>query len=88
MAIVSLVHRTADNSHLSPLIKEWVRAVLKLDDSIGITVAEWPHTERGCPSLQTVISIMGKAGVPKRYKVRKAIAEVSLADVEELQNQK
>jgi hypothetical protein len=38
-----------------------------------------------CVMTFALISIMGKSGTPKRYKMGKAIAELSLADVEESQ---
>jgi hypothetical protein len=84
MAISILVPRSVGNSPLSPLIKEWVKSVFQLDESITVMVTELQCTEPGCPPLETVIAIMDRPGMPRQYKLHKAIAEVTLADIEGL----
>jgi hypothetical protein len=84
MTITILVPRSVDNLHLIPLIEEWVRNVFRLDRAMNVRVTELQCMEPGRLPLETVIAITDQAGMPKHYKLHKAIPDVTFADVEGL----
>jgi hypothetical protein len=84
MTITILVPRSVDNSHLVALIEEWVRNVFKLDGTVNVMVTEMQCMAPGRLPLETVIAITDQGGMPKQYKLHKAIPEVTFADVEAL----
>jgi hypothetical protein len=50
----------------------------------AILVTELHCTEPGCPPLETVIAVMDVPGKPRQFKVHKAIADLTLADVQQM----
>ncbi|HSI82427.1 MAG: hypothetical protein ACAI35_08560 [Candidatus Methylacidiphilales bacterium] len=67
---------------LQARVKTWVREVLNLDDSVGITVNELRCPEPDCPDLETVIGVL--LTEPRRinkYKVTKALQDMTREDV-------
>jgi hypothetical protein len=73
----------ADPGHLSE-IKRWDSAAFRLGEDDSVMVTELRCTEPGCPPLETVIAVLGVPGPARQYKLHKAIAEVTEADVEAL----
>ncbi len=62
-------------------VKEWVVEVFGLGADVTVMVTELRCTEPGCPPLETVIAILDRPGRPRQFKVHKAAAEVTFADV-------
>ena len=62
-------------------VKEWVAEVFRLRGDVCVMVTELRCTEPGCPPLETVIAILDQPGHPRQFKIHKAIAEVTFADV-------
>jgi hypothetical protein len=67
-------------------IKEWAAEVFRLPAETSVLVTELHCTEAGCPPLETVIAVLDEPGRPRQYKIHKAIADVSFADVLHLAN--
>ena len=62
-------------------VKKWVVEVFRLEADVSVMVTELRCTEAGCPPLETVIAILDQPGQPRQFKIHKAIAEVTFADV-------
>jgi hypothetical protein len=62
-------------------VKEWVAEVLRLGADVSVLVTELRCTEPGCPPLETVIAILDRPGQPRQFKIHKAVADVTFADV-------
>ncbi len=65
-------------------IKEWVRREFGLDASVPLLVSELTCSKPGCPPLETSIAILESDREPEEFKVHKALADVTLADVAEM----
>jgi hypothetical protein len=62
-------------------VKEWTAEVFRLGADGSVMVTELRCTEPGCPPLETVIAILDQPGQPRQFKIPKAIADVTFADV-------
>ena len=62
-------------------IQSWVRDSLSLDDEIVVIVSELRCSEPGCPPLETMIAVLDGPGQRRLFKIHKAIAEITLADI-------
>lgn len=62
-------------------IKEWATEAFQLPPDASVMVAELHCTEAGCPPLETVIAVLDQPGQPRQFKIHKAIADVTFADV-------
>jgi hypothetical protein len=62
-------------------IKEWAAEVFRLPADASVLVTELHCTEPGCPPLETVIAVLDQPGRPRQYKVHKAMADVTFADL-------
>jgi hypothetical protein len=62
-------------------VKQWVAEVFRLGPDVSVMVTELRCTEPGCPPLETVIAVLDQPGKPRQFKIHKAIAEVTFADV-------
>ena len=62
-------------------IKAWVTDAFGLADTATVLVTELRCTEPGCPPLETVIALLSADGPATQYKLHKAVAEVTEADV-------
>ena len=62
-------------------IKEWAAEVFHLGADVSVMVTEVRCTEVGCPPLETVIAILDVPGKPRQFKIHKAVADVTFADV-------
>jgi hypothetical protein len=62
-------------------VKEWATEVFRLGSDASVMVTELRCTEPGCPPLETVIAILDRPGQPRQYKIHKAIADLTFADV-------
>ena len=69
-------------------IREWAAEVFRLPPEASVMVAELRCTEPGCPPLETVIAILDQPGQPRQFKIHKAIADVTFADVLQIANLK
>jgi hypothetical protein len=65
-------------------IKAWVSEAFGVADTATVLVTELRCSEPGCPPLETVIALLGASGPAKQYKLHKAVAEVTEADVKAL----
>jgi len=65
-------------------IKAWAVEALGLSDDIAVMVTELRCTEPGCPPLETVIAVLSQSVQPRQYKIHKALAEVTHADIRTL----
>jgi hypothetical protein len=72
--------RKADPKRISE-VKEWVAEVFRLGSDVSVMVTELRCTEPGCPPLETVIAILDQPGQPRQFKIHKAVADVTFADV-------
>jgi len=75
--------RRGGNSEQSARIKAWALAAFGLDEGATVMVSELRCTEPGCPPLETVIALLG-AGGTRQFKLHKALADVTEADVQTL----
>jgi hypothetical protein len=62
-------------------VKEWAIEVFRLPADVSVMLTELRCTEPGCPPLETVIAILDQPGKPRQYKIHKAIADLTFADV-------
>jgi hypothetical protein len=62
-------------------VKEWAAEIFRLGADVTVMVTELRCTEPGCPPLETVIAILGQPGKPRQFKIHKAIADLTFADV-------
>ena len=62
-------------------IKRWAASAFRLGEDDSVMVTELRCTEPGCPPLETVIALLGVSGPTRQYKLHKAVAEVTEADV-------
>jgi hypothetical protein len=62
-------------------IKEWAAEEFRLPADASVLVTELHCTEPGCPPLETVVAVLDEPGRPRQYKIHKAIADVTFADV-------
>ena len=62
-------------------VKEWVAEVFRLGVDVSVMVTELHCTEPGCPPLETVVAILDPPGQPRQFKIQKAVAAVTFADV-------
>jgi hypothetical protein len=62
-------------------IKEWAIEVFRLPADASVLVTELRCSEPGCPPLETVIALLDTPGKPRQFKIHKACADVSFADV-------
>jgi hypothetical protein len=67
-------------------IKEWVRELLAIDETVTVVVSELTCREPGCPPVETVIALLrsGEPGV--KYTIHRAAAEVTREDVAALRS--
>jgi hypothetical protein len=65
-------------------LNEWEAEVFRLGSDESVLVAEVRCAEPGCPPLETVIALLGTAGWPRQFKIPKALADVTFADVLEV----
>ncbi len=65
-------------------IKAWAAEVFHVGEDVALMVAELRCAEPGCPPLETVIALLGTPGQPRQFKIHKAIADVTYADVLQL----
>ncbi|WP_346293709.1 hypothetical protein [Sphaerothrix gracilis] len=66
-------------------IKTWVAAALNLPADVPISISQLRCHERGCPPVETVISVMTQP--VQTYKIHQPIAAVQQADIlQRLQN--
>jgi hypothetical protein len=84
MTISILAPRTQSNPAHTQEIKQWIRAVFQLSDDVTVMVTELQCSEPGCPPVETVIAIMNTGRDPSRYKLHKAIRDVTAEDIREL----
>lgn len=73
--------RSGGNGPQAARIKTWARELLAVDPDTTVLVTELHCTEPGCPPIETVIAVLAH-GAPRQYKVHRAIAEVTRADLE------
>jgi hypothetical protein len=66
-------------------IREWARRLWRLPVDAGVTVTELRCSEPGCPPLETVIVVAPRPGETFQRKVHKPAAEVTLADLDTLE---
>lgn len=65
-------------------IKRWASRAFGLGEEVSVMVTELRCTEPGCLPLETVIALLGVSGPTRQYKLHKAVAEVTEADVKAL----
>jgi hypothetical protein len=65
-------------------IKGWVQDEFRPGPAATVMVTELRCTEPGCPPLETVIVILDGPGCPRQFKLHKAHADVTRADVARL----
>ena len=65
-------------------IKAWVEHAFALPADTTVLVTELQCTEEGCPPLETVLAILATPGQPQQYKLHKAMAEVTVTDIQAL----
>ncbi len=70
-----------DRTGKSRQIKEWAREALALPADATLMVSELTCTEPGCPPLETVIAVLDGGGGPRQFKIHRALADVTRADV-------
>ncbi|MCA2985180.1 hypothetical protein [Gemmatimonas sp.] len=73
--------RSGGNAAQVARIKTWARELLAIDSDTTVLVTELQCSEPGCPPIETVIAVLAP-GAPRQYKVHRAIAEVTRADLE------
>lgn len=66
-------------------IREWARRRWRLPVDAGVTVTELRCSEPGCPPLETVIVVAPRPGETFQRKVHKPAADVTLEDLETLE---
>ncbi|MBM4297467.1 MAG: hypothetical protein FJ143_06975 [Deltaproteobacteria bacterium] len=84
MAFEILQSRGSGNPAQTQRVKQWAIEIFELGEEVSVLVTELQCTEPGCPPLETVIAIMGVE--KKQYKLHKALADVTHADVAGLVN--
>ena len=62
-------------------VKQWVAEVFPAVAGNGRPGPGIRCTEPGCPPLETAIGLLSVPGQPRLYKMHKALAEVTFADV-------
>jgi hypothetical protein len=74
----------AETVELQSRVREWAEARFQPDDSDVVMVTEIECGQPGCPPLETVIALMREGRAPVKFKLFKALAEVSERDVRRL----
>ena len=64
----------------SARVKDWATAVLHPGDECTVLVTELACTEPGCPPVETVIALLGRAE-PTQWKLHKPVAAITENDV-------
>ena len=62
-------------------VKEWAAEIFRLGADVSVLVTELRCTDPGCPPLETVIAILSESGPPRPFKIHKAIADLTFADI-------
>lgn len=74
----------AETVELQSRVREWAEARFQPDDSDIVMVTEIECGQPGCPPLDTVIALLREGRAPVKFKLFKALAEVTEADVKRL----
>ena len=73
--------KSAEHLQAADQVKEWTRARFSLPDEAAILVTELNCTIPGCPPLETVVAFWNDQGDRHHFKIFKAVADVSSADM-------
>lgn len=71
----------ADTVELQMRVQGWAEARFKPRDNDVVMVNEIVCGQPGCPPLETVIALLPEARKPIKFKLYKALAEVTETDV-------
>jgi hypothetical protein len=74
----------ADTVELQMQVQAWVEARFRPGDSDVVMVNEIVCGQPGCPPLETVIALLPESRKPIKFKLYKALADVTEADVQKL----
>lgn len=74
----------AETVELQSRVRDWAEARFQPNDSDIVMVTEIECGQPGCPPLETVIALMREGRAPVKFKLFKALAEVTEADVSRL----
>ena len=61
------------------MLKTWIYDLLKLDQTIDISVGQLQCKEPDCPPIEPVITILSQPA--QQYKIHKALEDVELVDL-------
>ena len=75
----------ADAAHARQ-VKDWVRAVLAVEEDTVITVNELRCAEPGCPDVESVIGLLAAGRPTRRFRLLKPLAAITATDIAELVN--
>lgn len=65
-------------------VRDWAEARFKPDDDDIVMVTQIECGQPGCPPLETVIALMREGRAPVKFKIYKALADVTETDVKRL----
>ena len=65
-------------------LRQWVRDAHGIGAGVTVMVTELRCHEVGCPEIETVIAVLYGPGDTRQARIPKGIAEVTLADIEEM----
>ncbi len=79
--MLGLSARGKGGADVARQIKSWVRETFDPEGQATILVSELTCSEPGCPPIETVIAIMRGPGTSEKYKIHRASAEITHADI-------
>ena len=82
--MIGMFERKRPNRTSTENLKRIVGNHFGLSENDFVSIAELNCLESGCPSKETVISILSPSGETRSLKVQKSIAEINSTDIENL----
>jgi hypothetical protein len=70
-----------DGARHSRAVKTWARELFGLGDDDTVLVSELTCSEPGCPPLETVIALIEAEGGRRQFKLHRALADITRADI-------
>ena len=67
-------------------LKKIIAKKFQLSDTTIVSVAELKCHEKGCPPIETVITIRGNSGMVRDFKILKSASDIKVIDIENLNN--
>ena len=84
--MIGIFDQKKTNPETIRYLKKIIAEKFQLSDTTIISVAELRCHEKGCPPIETVITIRGDSSIVRDFKILKSASDIKAIDIENLNN--